>query len=252
MLAAAVKLVTLWVSGCERGIQKQSVLGIAELELIFTIAAPKILPMILFVLFVITDGFTILQNWASQHISISFFCPSSSSAQFLVAEDPDKCTYATSRMFFRGSLCRLLKSLCEWREIWNFYLAFAKQLWFISWTESPLSLPKSRGWSEHSAVFLTSFLVQSVLVVCLIFNTQVYSMWTFPRRDLCMLPNQLQNCGFRQIKILDHSLPQKHSDWEHSICCQRSMHSRKNFNQGVYLCTWIKWFYTCQISAKLD
>lgn len=48
MLAGAVKLVTLWVSDCVHGIQKQSVFGIAELELIFAIAAPKILPIFFF------------------------------------------------------------------------------------------------------------------------------------------------------------------------------------------------------------
>lgn len=134
MLAAAVQLVTLWVSGCECGIHKQSLLGLAEMDLIFAIAASKILPMALLIFFVITDGFTILLSWASQHIYISFFCLDSSYVQFLVVNAPDRYSYASSGMlsvwhfFFREFFCRLLKSLCEWREIWNFNLAFAKQL----------------------------------------------------------------------------------------------------------------------------
>lgn len=135
MLAAAVQLVTLWVSGCDCGIHKKSVLGLAEIDLIFTIAASKILPMaLLILLFVITDGFTILLSWASQHIYIPFFCPDSSYVQFLVVKAPDRYSYASSGMlsvwhfFFRGFFCSLLKSLCEWREIWNFNLACADQL----------------------------------------------------------------------------------------------------------------------------
>lgn len=178
--------------------------------------------------------------------------------QFLVVKAPDRYSYASSgrfsvqNFFFRESFCRLLKSLYDWREIWSFYFAFANQLvvHIVNW-ESTKSAQVMRLIIAFCC--LLNILSGTVCACGLShFNTQIHSMWTFPGRDLCMLPHQLRNCGFNQIKICDHNLPQKHSDWEHSICCRRNMHSRKKFNGEVYLCTWIKWLYTCQISAKLD
>lgn len=182
MLAAAVKLVTLWVSACERRIQKQSVLGIAELELIFAIAVPKILPMALVILFVITDGFTILLNWASQHISNSFFLPSFLFCAVLGGESSRQIQLCLFRnvfweaFLFQRIRVQVLKSLCEWREIWNFYLAFTNQLVVDTVNGEATKSAQVMRLFRAFCCLLNILLVQTVLVACLIFRTQVYSM----------------------------------------------------------------------------